>query len=1074
MGPDEFVLVMVKVVKLSSGEIQFTVKQTNMSQQPPPQGGQLFHGSEEWLQPPASGGEALSPPSSTYGENRDFRAERAAETRSERPSPEGRQYVEERNPTYQMGQVRAPVPGESSPTVAYLPRGEVTSRSAAAPPRFPPPPFPLGGEQARGREPTPETQTDMGAGGTQMPINVSAGGQMPGKHQQQEPDQTNWWDDADAADFDLTAPDLDAMTKSQLARYLLGAGIPQDEADHVYREGWTGRQWATVLDPSLDGPAIKAVWEIIGVSGGAKRLRLMADIKETHERRGARAATRQGKKSRDGSPERKEQAGAECRRARIEHAPKIPTGMHQPMDGNGDKFQIYCKTLQTWLAPYSEALRYGIKAAAQGASESHLAEMVEAFTPSDRELDLRLMSFLLSTSTTEMQGRLYDDSTRSINGQMTTVKVIAHILTIVEYASADTKARALQNWLSKEPIKDASTLVDQLEVFTREVGTLHRLNLMAPDDPAANSLQCAALSRMIEKLINDPLRSGDLAVPVCWAMRTYPNDAGKLLEELKNCAKAIQSKMAIGKKPIAREFQRTRQNQWASSGTSNAAVPSEVICFEYREQNKCKFTDGKCRFKHTGRSGNVCTDSTYTKTGKCSAFTKCTDCHPWVESKFGKLADAKFEDSAAGTGGSLKRAVIAVVGHSFSAAPMNITRTADWEGDADWEEGDTESDDGEVDFDMTVPVIADGHVPLGTAVLAPISEVLGEHRSNRGERRPDLLMEAAIQMQLRDVPLDEMDAALIDSDLSLDRSLTDSPDEGAPPETDTEPGSSLRTDDDWNMEDGSYQTESVATSESIVSDADECDWRATLSEHGWVPERIDEWLAEQAAVAGALKKRRVGNWAADDTGLIDCESGSRPDSMLLLDSGTFKHMSGVNSSHLAINVRKVKEYPVGTAGGIIWLDQGCDIVGKRHVFRGCLVNPHLENSLLSEGWLRLEGWKFESTATGKLITDPQGNLEMAYTKGVLDYLPASMVPNREETRLAVEFQSKCAVSCQPTQEQMMDMSNDEACMAWHYFSGTATHQADQCQCRSGCIVETVLGKTFCDDFREWPSPLRPA
>jgi len=100
-----------------------------------------------------------------------------------------------------------------------------------------------------------------------MPINVSAGGQMPGKHQQQGLDQTNWWDDADAADFGLTAPDLDAMTKSQLACYLLGAGIPQDEADHVYREGWTGRQWSTVLDPSLDGPAIKAVWEIIGVSG---------------------------------------------------------------------------------------------------------------------------------------------------------------------------------------------------------------------------------------------------------------------------------------------------------------------------------------------------------------------------------------------------------------------------------------------------------------------------------------------------------------------------------------------------------------------------------------------------------------------------------------------------------------------------------------------------------------------------------------------------------------------------------------------------------------------------------------
>lgn len=729
------------------------------------------------------------------------------------------------------------------------------------------------------------------------------------------------------------------MSKSQLARYLLRAEVPQEQADQVYKDGWTGRQWVTVLDPSLDGPAITAVWQIIGVSGGARRLRLMADIKESHGRRDAKTATKQGRRSRDATPEKQDR---ESSRARVEHAPKLPAGMHQPLDGNGDKYQIYCNTLQTWLAPYSEALKIAIKAAAQGASEECLAKLVGRLTPSDRELDLRLLSHLLSTSTTEMQGRLFDDSTRSIAGQMTTVKVIAYVLSIVECASADTKARALQSWLNKEPIRDAMTLVDQLEVFTREVGTLHRLNLMSPDDPAANSLQCAALSRMVEKLMADPLRSGDLAVPVCWAMRTYPNDAVKMLEELKNCAKSIQSKLSVGKKAAVRDFQRSRQSQWSNQGTSHAAVPSEVMCFDYREHNKCKFTDGKCRFKHTGRSGNVCTDAGYAATGKCSAFAKCPSCHPWVESKFGKLADAKFEDTAGGSGGSLKRAVIAVVGHSFSATPGNATRGVDCDEDADWRDGETESDNDDIDFDMTTTLAAPG-------------EVLGEYRSTRGQRRPDHIMEAAIRLQVKDVVPEEMDAALNDSDLSMDRSLTDSPEEGAQPETDTEQAGSRGSEEDWNMQDGSYKTESFATSETIVSDADECDWRATLTEHGWVSERIDEWLAEQAAVAGALRKRRVGNWAADDTGLIDDESGSRPDSMLLLDSGTFKHMSGRNSRHLAINLRAVKKYPVGTAGGIIWLDQGYDIVDKRHVFRGCLVNPHLENSLLSEGWLRLEG-----------------------------------------------------------------------------------------------------------------------
>ena len=88
--------------------------------------------------------------------------------------------------------------------------------------------------------------------------------------------------------------------------------------------------------------------------------------------------------------------------------------------------------------------------------------------------------------------------------------------------------------------------------------------------------------------------------------------------------------------------------------------------------------------------------------------------------------------------------------------------------------------------------------------------------------------------------------------------------------------------------------------------------------------------------------------------------------MLLLDGGTFKHMVGVNARHLACNVRTVKPYPVATARGIVWLNIGRDLIRRHHVFRGRLINDHLDNTLLSEGWLRsVEGWRFESWGTGE-------------------------------------------------------------------------------------------------------------
>ena len=338
MGPDEFVLVMVKMVKLSSGEIQFTVKQINMSQFTP-EGVKDSHGSEEWLQPPTGRGDATSPQSLNVGEHSEIQAERSAETRSPGPSSAEQQqsYTEIRNPVYSFGQARMPRPGESSPTVAYLSgRGDAHSPTAA-PHRFPPPAFPPRREQKVVAESQPDRRTPSGRGGTEVPSVVPGRDQSSQAQNLTSPAQ-GWWEGQGADDFDLTAPDLDEMSKSALASYLLRAGADFDQSNKIFCDGWTGRQWTTVLDPKLDAAATKAVWDLIGLSGAVLRMRLMADVKEAHGRRDAKASAGIKRGVREPCPEKPEGLDNDSRRVRVDHAPKIPTGLHQPMDGNGDNY----------------------------------------------------------------------------------------------------------------------------------------------------------------------------------------------------------------------------------------------------------------------------------------------------------------------------------------------------------------------------------------------------------------------------------------------------------------------------------------------------------------------------------------------------------------------------------------------------------------------------------------------------------------------------------------------------------------------------------------------------------------
>ena len=314
---------------------------------------------------------------------------------------------------------------------------------------------------------------------------------------------------------------------------------------------------------------------------------------------------------------------------------------------------------------------------------------------------------------------------------------------------------------------------------------------------------------------------------------------------------------------------------------------------------------------------------------------------------------------------------------------------------------------------------------------------------------------------MEDIQEDEMHAAIYDTDLSdvsvtqtssfqvtecvSNMTMTDGLTTGDDL-TESNDSEALFSHSEGSAEDGSYGTESELSSESIDSDADidssdpTVDWNACLSEKGWSAESISAWEKEQNALERALIRRKACNRSCQITGAIDVDSGTCPNVLMMLDGGTFTHMIGNNAMHLACNLRQIAPYPIKTAGGVVWLSSAGDLVVKNYVFRNCLVNPHLELTLLSEGWLTLVGgWTFHSDQAGKLITDAAGRTELAYMKGVLTYLPASYLPEFEVSMLAAEVEHKCSIELQ---ESLMDLSDLDASRAWQYFSGGATDGAE--------------------------------
>jgi hypothetical protein len=298
-------------------------------------------------------------------------------------------------------------------------------------------------------------------------------------------------------------------------------------------------------------------------------------------------------------------------------------------------------------------------------------------------------------------------------------------------------------------------------------------------------------------------------------------------------------------------------------------------------------------------------------------------------------------------------------------------------------------------------------------------------RGQRSESHQQFMLERAMAL-IEDIPADELSEALTDdsgdsvTDTSGGTDTVSSGDESADADPSSPGPMSVHdlsdAEDDQTMAcydakgasgssvstDGTYGTETEQLSEEITSDADvyEVDIEEFFELEHWTPEDIENWRAENSAAASAMDRSKLTTVLTVPEGM-DARSGDKPSELCMIDAGTFRHMAGTGIMHLATNIRKIKPHPVLAAdGGRMYLDTQCDLILQGCQFTGCLVNPHIRTTLLSEGWMFMaEGWKIENGNSGKCLRAPSGMEELAHRRGMIFYLPAIFLPSLEENKL---------------------------------------------------------------------------
>ena len=120
-------------------------------------------------------------------------------------------------------------------------------------------------------------------------------------------------------------------------------------------------------------------------------------------------------------------------------------------------------------------------------------------------------------------------------------------------------------------------------------------------------------------------------------------------------------------------------------------------------------------------------------------------------------------------------------------------------------------------------------------------------------------------------------------------------------------------------------------------------------------------------------------------GVVNTSDGLK----VLFDGGAYKHLFGTGVDHL-IHDRQTVERPVcvQTAQGVMMLREVGKLVLGKHTFEGYL-NPNMGASLLSEGLLRQQNWKF--WAASKKVVESLAGPFYTDQRGTLDFWPVAEV-----------------------------------------------------------------------------------
>jgi hypothetical protein len=296
---------------------------------------------------------------------------------------------------------------------------------------------------------------------------------------------------------------------------------------------------------------------------------------------------------------------------------------------------------------------------------------------------MRLAAQLYTKCDAKLQAKLYNPDTRTLNGRMSTPRLLAYLLHIVEDPDDESKGQSLTDWLERAPAANASQLVTEVERLYREMEKLTRLGFLEKGTRTTNTLLNAVLTRMTRRVATDPRWMEDLSAPMVWCRKQFPGDADRLLDEVRRCARIIQKRLSRRQKDGGRDRPGDRHNRPDSENRrhgdrhnrpdpENRAYAADVfnnICFHYRENNKCPGAPKgePCQFQHTGRTGKQCSDAEYLKTGVCSQFKKCLNMHPKLPSH-PNPRDLRLDEMNQSTE-LIKRAVSAATGQAFAMAP---------------------------------------------------------------------------------------------------------------------------------------------------------------------------------------------------------------------------------------------------------------------------------------------------------------------------------------------------------------------------------------------------------------------